>query len=881
MPPKSEGTPVTSGSHSHSRVSPVDTAVLEEVLERLEGRQRASQRYDDEKEIARGGMGSIHRVWDQDLRRHLAMKVVLERTTTDGSVEPGQERMLGRFIEEAQVTGQLDHPGIVPVHELGIDERGRTYFTMQLVRGRDLEALFKVVHSGADDEWTQTRALNVLLRVSDAMAYAHAKGVIHRDLKPANVMSGRFGEVYVMDWGLARVLGKDDPHDLRMSAGSDSGLSVEIHTARQDMREAVHDSPLVTLDGDVLGTPAYMSPEQARGDLDHMGPASDIYSLGAMLYHLLAGIMPYAQPGKRLPAVATWGLLQAGPPPALHEQNPEAPAELVAICEKAMARAPEDRYSDMTAFGRDLRAFLEGRVVGAFETGAVAEFKKWVRRNQALASTGIAAVLLIVTGLTIASVVLANKNDELQLSEQLALDRERDATQSARLAEERADTILRLADGKRLEQLRERAEAMWPALPDMVPAYAEWLREAKELSGRVAAHREELERLRQDSLAGFASTEEEWHHDTLAELVANLERLGAEDGLRADISARHEQARTITERSISNPDARARWARAIESIASAQASPTYGGLALTPQLGLLPLRRDARSDLWEFVDLMTGIEPERDPATQELLLTGETGVVFVLIPGGTGLMGSQAQDVGAPHFVQAHLSHENPLHEVTLAPFFLSKYELTQGQWLRFTGDNPSYYNPTSNLEGHQHDLVHPVERVTWNDCTLELGHLGLELPTEAQWEYAARAGSTTAWAPGDEREYLEGYANLADQAAERAGAVWPEVGDWPELDDGWAASARAGSFEPNAFGLFDMHGNVWEWCADSYEESYLTPERPGDGLREGAVGTTRVNRGGSYKHTAEKARSSYRNQSAADLVADVMGLRPARALQP
>src|SRR5262245_47103511 len=192
-------------------------APFSDVLERLLRRSSAFTRYEIESEVARGGMGAILRVRDVDLRRVLAMKVVLNRgDVADASPEAtrARTRLLGRFLDEAQVTGQLDHPGIVPVHELGLDREGRVYFTMRLVAGRDLEKIFELVRAGQEG-WSTTRAVGALLKVCEAVAYAHSKGVVHRDLKPANVMVGRFGEVYVMDWGLARVLDGGEARDVR------------------------------------------------------------------------------------------------------------------------------------------------------------------------------------------------------------------------------------------------------------------------------------------------------------------------------------------------------------------------------------------------------------------------------------------------------------------------------------------------------------------------------------------------------------------------------------------------------------------------------------------------------------------------------------------
>jgi len=158
-------------------------------------------RYVLEGEIDRGGMGAVLRIHDAHLNRRLAMKVMLKRAAAANREESRlAQQLLGRFLEEAQVTSQLDHHGVVPVHELGLDASGKVYFTMRLVKGRNASEVFALAREEAEG-WTRTRALEVVLKVCDTMAYAHEKGVLHRDLKPANVMVGRFGEVYVMDWG--------------------------------------------------------------------------------------------------------------------------------------------------------------------------------------------------------------------------------------------------------------------------------------------------------------------------------------------------------------------------------------------------------------------------------------------------------------------------------------------------------------------------------------------------------------------------------------------------------------------------------------------------------------------------------------------------------
>ncbi|MFT5285017.1 MAG: serine/threonine protein kinase/Tfp pilus assembly protein PilF [Planctomycetota bacterium] len=381
------------------------------VLSRLGSRPALTTRYHLEGEIARGGMGAILEVWDEDLRRSLAMKVALASRGEGSGTKPEDldAKVLARFLEEAQVTGQLEHPGIVPVHELGLDENGQLYFTMPLVRGRDLDHIFSLV-AKEEEGWSITRALGVLLKACEAMAYAHNKGVIHRDLKPANVMVGSFGEVYVMDWGLARVRGFQDRHDCRV-ATQDNAAEVPVALDARADADGLEDDALYTMDGDVIGTPAFMAPEQARGQLDALDARTDVYGLGAMLYRLLARTPPFVKEGERRPGLEILADLLEGPPQPLEELAPDVPLELVAITEKAMARQPEDRYSDMSELAEDLRAFLENRVVRAYETGAVAEARKWIRRNKPLAAS-LAAGLAILAGGLVVTVMLKGQADE-------------------------------------------------------------------------------------------------------------------------------------------------------------------------------------------------------------------------------------------------------------------------------------------------------------------------------------------------------------------------------------------------------------------------------------------------------------------------------------
>jgi formylglycine-generating enzyme required for sulfatase activity len=377
------------------------------LLERLRGKAHTAGRYRLVGEIGRGGMGAVVKVWDEELGRPLAMKFVLGKGgPQEGGVTPPLDaRTLTRFLDEASITSRLDHPGIVPVHEVGLSEDGQVYFTMRLVQGEDYARVIDHVRS-AREGWTQTRALGVLVKVCDAMSYAHDHGVVHRDLKPANIMVGKYGETYVMDWGLARITAS-------VAVRQDAPTPA-------DKAPSASDDPLRTRAGEVLGTPSYMAPEQARGELERVGPRADIYSVGAMLYHLLACARvsaPFVPLGQSPLQNEVLRRLLAGPPPALDGLAGDAASELVSIAEKAMARDPERRYATMKELAADLQAYMEGRVVAAHERGAFAWVRKWVGRNKALAASMCLALAALVAG-TLVSLSWARKAQD---NEQAAL----------------------------------------------------------------------------------------------------------------------------------------------------------------------------------------------------------------------------------------------------------------------------------------------------------------------------------------------------------------------------------------------------------------------------------------------------------------------------
>ncbi len=400
-------------------------------------------RYASGGEIARGGMGIILRVRESILDRDLAMKVLpgdegrLARDPADPTATVVPSPSLRRFLQEAHVTAQLAHPGVPPVHALGVDGDGRVFFTMKFVRGRTLSELFERVRAGAEG-WTVTRALQVFLRICETMAFAHSRGVIHRDLKPPNIMVGNFGEVYVMDWGLAKTRSAGD--------GDASGEMAAAGGPGSDGSGA-WDADGLTLAGSVLGTPFYMSPEQAAGHHHALDSRSDVYSIGAMLYELVAGVPPYREPGEPTPhPLVVVAAVREGPPRSLHSVNARAPAELEAIVARAMARAPGDRYPSAAELAEDLHRYLDGRVVRAHRTGPLVELRKWVLRHRGEAAGAAAVVALTVLG----AVVLAAR----ERASAVDIAAQRDAAISARdaegLARRAAERERRRAEGSTL-----------------------------------------------------------------------------------------------------------------------------------------------------------------------------------------------------------------------------------------------------------------------------------------------------------------------------------------------------------------------------------------------------------------------------------------------
>ena len=300
-----------------------------------------SSRYQLIGELARGGMGAIFQGRDLDLGRDLAVKVIREE-------HRDHPELVRRFVEEAQIGGQLQHPGITPVHDLGRFPDGRLFIAMKLVRGRTLAALLEA-RGGPDEDRMQF--LSIFEQVCQAMAYAHSRGVIHRDLKPSNVMVGAFGEVQVMDWGLAKVLDQGGVADEeRALRASDGGSSVQtLRCASEGLESRV---------GSVLGTPSYMAPEQARGELDTLDERADVFALGSILCEILTGQPAFA--GGSAADVYNMANRADLSDACARLGACDSDVELVGLAKVCLAAAPKHRPRDAGAVVARLTAYLGG-----------------------------------------------------------------------------------------------------------------------------------------------------------------------------------------------------------------------------------------------------------------------------------------------------------------------------------------------------------------------------------------------------------------------------------------------------------------------------------------------------------------------------------------
>ena len=856
---------------------------------------------------------------EHPVRQRVAVKVIKPGTDT--------EAVLKRFELERQALAVMNHSNIARVLDAGQTANGQPYFVMEHVPGIPLNQFCDRRKLSIEER------IRLFQQVCAGVQHAHQKGVIHRDLKPSNILvSDELGRplAKIIDFGLARATD---------------------HMLLQRIQYTEHDR--------VMGTPEYMSPEQADPTFIGIDTRTDIYSLGVILYELLTGALPFSskdlrraglaemqrkiredsplRPSAKVSTVAT-----ESDPASTRRTTSKAlrralRSDLDWIVLTAIAKEPERRYESAPALAADLDRFLRRTPVLARRPSFSYVASRFVHRNAVLVSAASVALFGLVAGLILSLIAY----QEARASEQIAKDALAD--------------VRRLADLGLVEDLELRARlALWPMTTDKEDALKQWISDAEILEERLGIHRAKLEEQRVHALAPteemrqpgernkrehplafrlavrldqraflldsyatklrdrstgaeagdiataaerakltelerslsrveqeiprleeviarrrtwrFADPVMQREHDLLARLVERIEgldRAAAWHGVHESVRSRLAFLQQVERR---GEELRRAWAEAQKD---ARELPCYEGLELAEIPGLLPLGRDPTCDLLEFAHLASGRASQRNTAG-DLVMTAECGIVLVLVPGGTLRMGADDADLQAESDERA--TADVPL--VPLDPFLLSKYEMTQAQWERMTGWNPSYYEPM--LAGH-YTYLHPVDKITWTECHTWLERYDLELPTEAQWEYAARAGRRWLWPTAESKAKLADSINARDLAwTER----YEDKREADDRDDGYPDTAPVDLPQAaNPWGFHHMAGNLWELCRD-WKQAYDAPARQGDGYRSGSHRSGgRVMRGGSYWTPLRHARTTNRGHHTPNEPRYDIGVRPSRSL--
>jgi formylglycine-generating enzyme required for sulfatase activity len=652
------------------------------------------------KKLGAGGMGTVYLAEDTSSSRQVALKVP-HFTEEDGP------DVVKRFYREARVAQSLHHPNICTVHDVG-DVRGTHYLTMPYIEGTSLSRM--LARTGP---WPPAQAAGLCATLARALDVLHRATIIHRDLKPSNIMVQSSGEPVLMDFGLAR-----------------------SYTAP---------SQRLTSTGTVLGTPAYMSPEQVGGQMQAIGPATDIYSLGVIFYELVTGRMPFEGP-----VLAVFAQVLHSEPPLPSQMRPGLDPRVDGLCQKAMAKAVQDRFASMAVFATALDQYVR-------EAGAPGQVTQTAPLPRAIP---VGPPPLSKPPLEQAPGVFGRglrgagvSGDRCWIT----------CSHCGHVGTAPAAAAGRKVRCPRCQNIIEVAPE-----PELIPPPS--LIDDTAGPGRTRPHNR-----RRRSRSGWGLP------------VAGLGLIGVVVLLWALVS-----------------------------------SP--GSNEEKPPRDSPPPRPEVKT-------------PEGPGILNSI------GIRLVRVPAGKFSMGS-------PGFEEDREPDEGPQHQVAITrPFYMGIHEVTQEQYQMVMGTNPSFFAPTGDGRDRvvgQDTRRFPVDSVSWNDATefcRRLSNVPVEqaagrvyrLPTEAEWEYACRAGTGTPFSTGDRLPI-----------------------DRANFNSSVGRPSAVGSYPANAFGLNDMHGNVWEWCSDCYGEKYYEDSPPQD-PQGPSLGETRVLRGGSFEAFSWLCRSANR----------------------
>ena len=809
-------------------------------------------------EIARGGMGRIVSVRDRSLRRKVAMKLLI---APNGKPTKHQAN---RFLAEAQMTGQLEHPNIVPIHDVGAYHSDKYYFTMKLVNGSTVKDVFRKLEkedAQTNEQYSLARLLAIFQQIANGLGFAHSRGVIHRDLKPDNIMIGEFGEVLIMDWGIAKLV-QPISNSLSTSGGNVGSNSFEEQFGSIDTQEKEG-----TVVGTIAGTLGYMSPEQARGEIDKLDARTDIFSLGAVLYEMLAGSAPYNQPyaKERLLATANEETIE---PPAVRlrktnsKRTASIPREVAAIAMKALSHKPEDRYQSAQEFFDDIQRYLEGRSVTAYPDTLVQRATKWMKRHRALVRSVTAIVLAVILAVfSVAYLIRRTMINSYTREGQRIIataKAERDSqviyiNQANASDEAYADVNKQRAldniDEKYTQQLAQAAgyysrvfdydSANVEARSDLAEIYMEMWRAA------MRRDKQELMTAYAQEVARYAGSE---NYKTLYETEINGDgKLKLTTGnVKADVfifryveTGRWNRLTPVPYRfaerktdntALEEAAAKLRLAasgRDGNSVYYLNFDSKYGH-----QLGQTPLALDQmpvgsylivlRAQGYEDLRLPVTLPRQKDlELNVKMLKTGERPDGFSYVPSVWAKVGGPSAGTKWPSYVWK-----------TVNPFFMQTYEVTFGEYEEFLKgliaegrvDEAKQHLPRD-FGFNYLDIIRdeikpysmltegwrkwPVRGVSWLDAVSYAEWRGRKdgviyrLPSELEWEVAARGADGRRYTWGEvfwpqAARLSQGYGSLSNIEADRL--------------------RHSGQFaDESVFGVWDMSGSQAEWCADEF----------------------------------------------------------------
>ena len=795
-------------------------------------------RYEEGDLLGRGGMGEVRRIFDRDLDRAVVRKVVLPGLSEDAQL---------RFLTEARVTARLQHPGIVPVHELGRLPDGRPYYTMTEVRGRTLSSVIAEAHSTSEDwlrrslsitsHWSLRRLMDAFRRVCDAVGFAHSQGIIHRDLKPDNIMVGPFGEVLVLDWGLAKVLGR-----------------TSLRPEEDTVQWATSSSVETTL-GAVLGTPAYMSPEQAGGELDRLGPASDVYSLGAVMYQILSGRPPYVGTKLEVLQQVALGALRG---PGELSQGLSVPDELETICLRAMAWEPCDRYRSAAELGEEISAWLEGAR----------------KRVQALAKVE-RALAVLPQGARLREEADRLRQEAAEILDCFESYEPEELKKPGWDKEDQAAGLELEAELKELEYLQTLRSAL-THLPDLPEAHRLLAAHYREEHGRAEARRDTSAAARSEAqLRAHDAGEQQGYLRGDGALSLVTDPPGAEVLLH-----RYE---TYNRRLVPV------LVRSLGPAPLRQVELPMGSYLLT-------LRAEGRREVRYPVSIererhWDGVPPgESRPLPIYLPRPEELGIEEVYVPAGWFWSGGDPRTASSL-----------PRRHLWVDAFAVQRFPVTNRQYIEFlddlvrlgreeealgfaprqragaaggTGsmiygrDEEGRFVLVPDADGDLWPSDWPVMMVDWDGAAAwcrwmaERSGLDWRLPAELEWEKAARGtdGRFHPWGDFFDASWCAARGSFAKRPL-------PRVVDSHQVDE-------------SPYGVRGMGGNMRDWCGDQWRDE--GPPIEGDRVTpavDDGVSSVRSGRGGSWSSLPLNCRAAYRFRTGQANRLDNLGFRPCRSM--